>query len=69
MKYTAAERRQEIKNMLMGQGQMSVAEMSKRFGISAVSIRKYLRKLESEEEIVRGHGNARVSLSTCKQSL
>ena len=42
--------------MLMGQGQMSVAEMSKRFGISAVSIRKYLRKLESEEEIVRGHG-------------
>ncbi|MGE5614898.1 MAG: DeoR/GlpR family DNA-binding transcription regulator [Bacillota bacterium] len=61
MEYTANERRQEIKRILMGQKEMSVKELSKYFNISEVTIRKDLRKLESEEAIVRGHGSARIS--------
>jgi len=47
--------------MLMNQEEMSVSQMSKYFNVSAVTIRKDLRILESEKAIIRGHGSARIS--------
>lgn len=52
------ERRQEILLLLQEQGRVSVSELSRRFGVSEVTIRGDLQALAHERLIVRTHGGA-----------
>lgn len=54
----AGERQQSIARIVEHQGRVLVADLSARFGVSAVTIRKDLRALEGEGMVVRAHGGA-----------
>jgi DeoR/GlpR family transcriptional regulator of sugar metabolism len=54
----AAERREKILEMLREDGHVKVSELSKVFGISEVTIRQDLEKLEEEQQLPRVHGGA-----------
>lgn len=51
-------RRNEIISLLHAKGQVRVAELAERFGISDVSIRKDLEHLEMQGHLTRVHGGA-----------
>lgn len=55
---TARERRQRIAEILEGEGRVSVAELSARFGVTDVSIRRDLMILEDAGQLRRVHGGA-----------
>jgi DeoR/GlpR family transcriptional regulator of sugar metabolism len=52
------ERRQQIFALVEEQGRVSVPDLSQRFGVSEVTIRKDLAWLESNERVLRTHGGA-----------
>ena len=53
-----AERHQKILEILTQEGHVDVNELSKRFSISAVTIRKDLKLLEEKKLLFRSHGRA-----------
>jgi DeoR/GlpR family transcriptional regulator of sugar metabolism len=52
------ERLERILALVQEQGRISVAELSDRFGVSAVTIRNDLATLEQQERLMRTHGGA-----------
>ncbi len=54
-----AQRQDEIKKMLTQHETLKVADLSRQFGVSEVTIRKDLRKLNMLGEILREHGIVR----------
>jgi DeoR/GlpR family transcriptional regulator of sugar metabolism len=54
----ARERQAEIARLVEANGRARVSELARRFGVSAVTIRKDLVTLESERQVVRTHGGA-----------
>lgn len=54
----ARERQQRIARIVEEHGRAFVADLTVRFAVSAVTIRKDLRVLESEGRVVRAHGGA-----------
>jgi len=52
------ERHQEILSMLDQDGRVSVADLSKKFGVSEVTVRADLQSLADQNLIVRTHGGA-----------
>ncbi len=52
------ERLDQIVTLLHEEGRISVAELSDRFGVSAVTIRNDLATLEGQRRLVRTHGGA-----------
>lgn len=54
----ASERQQEIALLVDANGRARVTELARRFGVSAVTIRKDLVILEGERRVVRTHGGA-----------
>ena len=54
----AEERRRKILEILQKDGRISVSELSQRFKVSQVTIRKDLETLEREGKIIRTHGGA-----------
>lgn len=54
----AAERRSEILRLLDESGQVNVTELSQQMGVSEVTIRNDLDKLEKNGLLVRAHGGA-----------
>ncbi|RME80412.1 MAG: DeoR/GlpR transcriptional regulator [Caldilineae bacterium] len=52
------ERRHEILRLVQQQGRVSVAELSRAFGVSEVTVRADLQALADQELIVRTHGGA-----------
>ena len=58
MLLSTEERRDDIISMLHENGKVKVAELSEKYGISEVSIRKDLEILESQGHLSRVHGGA-----------
>ncbi len=58
MSITTEERREEIISIIQENGKVKVSELSERYGISEVSIRKDLELLEAEGHLSRVHGGA-----------
>jgi DeoR/GlpR family transcriptional regulator of sugar metabolism len=54
----ARERQQHIALSVEEHGRVRVTDLAERFGVSAVTIRKDLRVLETEGRLVRAHGGA-----------
>lgn len=54
----ARERQREIASLVDANGRARVSELARRFGVSAVTIRKDLVTLEGEGRVVRTHGGA-----------
>ena len=54
----ARERQEHIARIVEEHGRARVADLASRFGVSAVTIRKDLIVLESEQRLVRTHGGA-----------
>jgi DeoR/GlpR family transcriptional regulator of sugar metabolism len=54
----ARERQQQIARIVEENGRALVSDLTARFGVSAVTIRKDLRVLETEGRVVRAHGGA-----------
>jgi len=54
----AEERQQTIVQLLNARGQVSIAELSSRFSVSEMTIRRDLAQLESEGALSRTHGGA-----------
>ena len=52
------ERRQEILLLLQEQGRVGVIDLSRRFGVSEVTIRADLQALADERLVVRTHGGS-----------
>ncbi|TKR29513.1 DeoR family transcriptional regulator [Luteimonas gilva] len=52
------QRRQQIMQMLVEHGNVQVAELSERFGVSSVTIRADLTHIESQGLATRNHGGA-----------
>lgn len=52
------ERRQEILRLLEHNGRVSIAELSRRFEVSEVTVRKDLAWLEAQGLLIRTHGGA-----------
>ncbi len=52
------ERRQAILQLLSKQGRVMVADLSKRFGVSEVTVRADLQALAREGKLIRTHGGA-----------
>lgn len=52
------ERKSEILSLIASRHKVTVAELSKRFGVSTATIRTYLRDLDSAGLLVRTHGGA-----------
>lgn len=52
------ERRQDILNILEGSGELSVGELSARFGVSEVTIRQDLQALNDQGLLIRTRGRA-----------
>jgi len=52
------ERRQRILQLLREQGRVMVAELSRQFGVSEVTVRGDLQALASEGKLIRTHGGA-----------
>ena len=55
---TTDERRDDILSLIRTKGKVRVAELSKRYGISEVSIRRDLEQLELSGHLSRVHGGA-----------
>ncbi len=55
---TVPERRHEILKLVREGGRVSVAALSERFGVSAVTIRQDLQALAAQNLIIRTHGGA-----------
>lgn len=53
-----AERRDAIMNLIEQRGEVAVAELSERFSVSPLTIRRDLSYLEEQRVIVRQHGKA-----------
>jgi len=64
MENNVERRRQEILSMLTKEGQLEVAFLSKKFGVSAVVIRRDLQELEDKGLLSRVHGGAVSSYKT-----
>ena len=58
MNISTEERREEIIGIIQENGKVKVSELSERYGISEVSIRKDLELLEAEGHLSRVHGGA-----------
>ena len=58
MSISTEERREEIIAIIQENGKVKVSELSERYGISEVSIRKDLELLEAEGHLSRVHGGA-----------
>ena len=58
MSYTSEKRRDEIISMIHEQGKVKVSELSEKYSISEVSIRKDLETLEAQGHLSRIHGGA-----------
>ncbi len=58
MNISTEERREEIIAIIQENGKVKVSELSERYGISEVSIRKDLELLEAEGHLSRVHGGA-----------
>lgn len=58
------ERQERIAQLLEDQGRARVIDLSRRFGVSAVTIRKDLGSLEAQGRLVRAHGGAISPAST-----
>ena len=58
MSLSTEERREEIIGIIQENGKVKVSELSERYGISEVSIRKDLELLEAEGHLSRVHGGA-----------
>lgn len=56
----AAERDDAILRELRLRGTLTIKEFSERIGVSAITLRRDLGRLESEQKLVRVHGGARV---------
>jgi DeoR/GlpR family transcriptional regulator of sugar metabolism len=54
----APERQQLIARLVQEHGRARVGDLAKRFGVSAVTIRKDLQVLEGEGRLIRAHGGA-----------
>ena len=54
----APERQQLIARLVQEHGRARVADLARRFGVSAVTIRKDLQVLEDERRLIRAHGGA-----------
>ena len=54
----ARERQEQIAQIVAEAGRARVTELARRFGVSAVTIRKDLLVLEGEGRLVRAHGGA-----------
>lgn len=54
----ARERKEQIAQIVEGEGRARVRTLATTFGVSAVTIRKDLLALESERRIIRAHGGA-----------
>jgi DeoR/GlpR family transcriptional regulator of sugar metabolism len=54
----ARERQDEIARLIADNGRARVSDLSERFGVSAVTIRKDLLILEGQDRLVRTHGGA-----------
>ena len=52
------ERHQEILSMLDQDGRVSVADLSKKYGVSEVTVRADLQSLAEQKLMVRTHGGA-----------
>lgn len=52
------EREMAIARLVAGSGRVSVAELSERFGVSEVTIRSDLKRLEGQGSLVRTYGGA-----------
>jgi len=61
MTLSIAERHRKILEKLKETGYVSVVELSEQLGVSAVTIRKDLKLLESRNLLFRSHGSASVS--------
>ena len=55
---TTDERREDILSIIRTKGKVRVSELSKRYGISEVSIRRDLEQLELGGQLSRVHGGA-----------
>ncbi len=58
MQLSTEERREEIAALAHANGRVKVSELSARYGVSEVSIRKDLEALEAEGRLSRVHGGA-----------
>ncbi len=58
MNVSTEERREEIITIIQEKGRVKVSELSEKYGISEVSIRKDLELLEAEGHLSRVHGGA-----------
>lgn len=56
--YPATERHRHTLDLLRENGHVLVAELSKRFSVSQVTVRKDLRQLEEKNLLMRTHGGA-----------
>jgi len=54
----ASERQEHIARMVEEHGRVRVSDLSERFGVSAVTIRKDLLALEGDGRLIRAHGGA-----------
>ena len=54
----AAERKQQIKEIIIAKKSASVAALSKQFGVTGETIRRDLKALEKEGVLMRTHGGA-----------
>jgi DeoR/GlpR family transcriptional regulator of sugar metabolism len=52
----ARERQQQIARIVEAHGRARVADLARAFGVSAVTIRKDIAVLESEQRVIRTHG-------------
>jgi DeoR/GlpR family transcriptional regulator of sugar metabolism len=64
----AQERQQLIARLVQEHGRARVLELSRRFGVSAVTIRKDLQVLETEGRLIRAHGGAIASAGNRPES-
>ena len=58
MSSESESRREQIMELIHSQGRVKVAELSDKYGISEVSIRKDLEALEAQGQLTRIHGGA-----------
>lgn len=63
------ERRQAILRILEEEGRVSVADLSRRFALSEVTIRKDLAWLEAQGLLIRTHGGGRCRPIAIRRSL
>lgn len=59
----AARRRQELLELLRRRGNVAAADLPEVFGVSAETVRRDLRILEDQHEVVRAYGSVRAAES------